>query len=188
MSSVSCDAKAPATVIHGSHLCDLRITPRNPANPRQCLLSGVFEKSTSYCYMPPMGGRTMPQRGLVAPGPRGAFAPRPLRGGSPRCLSMQKGGRVRWVTRRLSTCRRRAFLGSGAYSGLWAGVGLSTALSVGEGFPPFVSSAAKQACCYFDLAFSLPSCPSLRVRGSLRSPEGSRLRDTEASEASLTCS
>ena len=40
---------------------------------------------------------------------------------------------------------------SGAYSGLWAGVGLSTALSV-EGFPLFVSSAAKQACCYFDLA------------------------------------
>ena len=48
---------------------------------------------------------------------------------------------------------------SGAYSGLWAGVGLSTALSVGGRLSPFVSSAAKQACCYFDLAFSFALVP-----------------------------
>ena len=154
MSSVSCDAKAPATVIHGSHLCDLRITPRNPANPRQCLLSGVFEKSTSYCYMPPWGGRTMPPTwGLRPPGPPWELrSPRPLRGGSPSMFINAEGGtRAVGNPEAVHMPAQGLFGLSGAYSGLWAGVGLSTALSV-EGFPPFVSSAAKQACCYFDLA------------------------------------
>ena len=155
MSSVSCDAKAPATVIHGSQLCDLRITPRNPANPRQCLLSGVFEKSTSYCYMPPMGGRTMPPTwGLRPRPPVGASLPALYGAAPPRCLSMQKGG-----TRAVGNPEAVHMPAQGLFWALWGlfrPVGRRRVIHGlergGKAFPPFVSSAAKQACCYFDLA------------------------------------
>ena len=155
MSSVSCDAKAPATVIHGSHLCDLRITPRNPRKPAPVLALRRFEKSTSYCYMPPWGRTMPPTWGLRPPAPVGASLPPPSTGRlPPRCLSMQKGG-----TRAVGNPEAVHMPAQGLFWALWGlfrPVGRRRVIHGlergGKAFPPFVSSAAKQACCYFDLA------------------------------------